>query len=60
MEFLKGKKTHIISILTGIGGVYEALNSMFNWGIPIPGWVWAIDAALFGSALRAGIAKAGK
>jgi len=59
MDWLSGKKTHIISILTGIGGIYEALNEVFGWGASIPGWVWAIDAALFGSALRAGIQKSG-
>ena len=54
MEFLKGKKTHIMSIITGGLGLAVA------FGVGIPEWVWAVDAALFGSALRAGIENSGK
>jgi len=51
MEWLSGKKTYIIMIVTA------GLGLAMAFGVVIPEWVWAIDAALFAGALRAGIAK---
>lgn len=52
MEWLSGKKTYIMMIVTA------GLGIAMQYGVQIPEMVWAIDAALFGGALRAGIAKA--
>jgi len=52
MDFLKGKKTYIMMIATAGLGIAVAM------GVVIPEWVWAVDAAMFGGALRLGIAKA--
>lgn len=46
--FLDGKKTYIMAILTGILGIYSTYH-------PIPQWVWAVDVAAFGGALRSAI-----
>lgn len=51
-EWLKGKKTYIMMIVTA--GLGIAMAS----GVVVPEWVWAVDAAMFGGALRAGISKA--
>ena len=58
LEWLNGKKTYIIAI---VGGVFQILVSV---GVIDPGaqWVSVLDAiflALFGVALRAGVAKSG-
>lgn len=51
IEFFSGKKTYIMMFVTGALGIATAFGYVF------PDWVWAIDAALFGGALRAGIDK---
>lgn len=48
-EFLDGKKTYIIAILTGIGGVLIAFH------IAIPDYVWTVLAALGLGAVRSAI-----
>jgi hypothetical protein len=54
MSFLKGKKTYIMMLVTA------GLGLATSFGVVIPEWAWAVDAALFGGAMRAGIAKAGE
>jgi len=51
LEFLDGKKTYIVAILTGIAGVLTA------FGIVIPELVWAILGALGLGAVRDAIKK---
>ena len=54
MDFLKGKKTYIMMLVTA------GLGIAMSMGVVIPEWLWAIDAAMFGGAMRGGIDKAGK
>lgn len=49
MDWFKGKKTYIMMIITG------ALGIAVSMGVILPDWVWAVDAALFGGALRNGM-----
>ena len=51
LEWLSGKKTIIVAVLTGIGGVLLAL------GIAIPEYVWVILGALGLGAVRSAIKK---
>jgi len=51
MDFLKGKKTYIMTLITAGLGLAAA------FGVVIPEWLWAIDAAMFGGAMRAGVEK---
>ena len=46
---LKGSKSYIMMVVTGAMGIAVA------FGIVIPEWLWMIDAALFGGALRHGM-----
>ena len=47
-EFLDGKKSYIVAILTGALGIISAYH-------PIPEYVWAILGALGLSAVRSAI-----
>lgn len=48
-EKLSGSKTYIMMFITAGMGI------AMHFGVSIPEWLWAIDAALFGGALRAGM-----
>ena len=50
-NFLSGKKTYIVAVLTAVGGVLAA------FGYVIPEYVWPILGALGLGAVRAGIKK---
>ena len=54
LDFLSGKKTYILLIVSGILGLLQ------SFGIVIPEWIWVVDATLMGGAFRAGIEKSGK
>ena len=51
LEWFNGKKTYIVAILTGIGGILSA------FGVVIPESVWLILGALGLGAVRDAIAK---
>ena len=46
---LKGSKTYIIMFITAGLGIAMA------FGVVIPEWVWIVDGAIFGGALRHGM-----
>ena len=48
---LKGKKTYIMMIATGVLGIGQSL------GWVLPDWIWWIDVTLLGGSIRAGMAK---
>lgn len=52
-NWLQGKKTYIVSILIGVGGILMAQ------GVVIPEYVWVILSALGLGAVRSGIDKSG-
>ena len=52
IDWLKGKKTYIVALVTGLLAAAESL------GYPIPPAVYAVLAALGFTALRAGVSKA--
>lgn len=51
--FLSGKKTYILMACIFVTGGLQAV------GVHVPEWLYAIEAALGGTALRAGVAKGG-
>ena len=53
MEWLSGKKTYIMLIVSGILGLLQ------SFGVVIPEWLWIVDGVLTGGAFRAGIEKSG-
>jgi len=46
---LAGSKTYILMFITA------GLGIAMGFGVIIPEWVWVVDAALFGGALRNGM-----
>ena len=46
---LSGSKTYIMMFITGAMGI------AMGFGVVIPEWVWVVDAAAFGGALRNGM-----
>lgn len=53
LDWLSGKKTYIIAIITAILGVMQAN------GTPIPEYVWPLLGAFGLGTLRAGVQKSG-
>ena len=54
--FLNGKKSYIISIITGILSVYAALHTFDATHFPaVPEWVWGLLAAAGLGAIRSAI-----
>ena len=49
MSWLKGKKSYIMLIVSGILGLLQ------SFGVAIPEWLWVIDTVLTGGAFRAGM-----
>jgi hypothetical protein len=49
LDFLNGKKTYIVALLTALVGLLEAS------GVIIPGWAWPILAALGIGTIRHGV-----
>jgi len=48
-SMLAGSKTYIMMFITASMGI------AIGFGVVIPEWVWIVDAALFGGALRHGM-----
>lgn len=52
VEFFDGKKAYIVMAVT----IGTAIADAEGW--PIPKWVYPVELALFGGAIRSGVAKA--
>jgi len=52
IEWLKGKKSYIIAIVTGVLGALQAMG-LFT----LPDYAYVVLAGAFGITLRAGVAK---